>query len=245
MAAVKYPGQEFSPGRGVRPARAAALSECMRKITILLVLAGLASTRFSWATPYMASEEEPKERRNELHIGMLAGGADIGDVQGPGIGLEINAGRRFGDISILGQIDYLGVGESQYIADPRRGSLARAGLMARYSVLDFAGDRNPLGVNLWIEAGGGRQRIAWDRGGTLTRSDVNLGFGIQLDARLDNGRRHLGPYFAFRANIAQAPDLAMDSEPTCGGPCDTATAPSSTDLSLFFHFGMHLGRSSR
>jgi hypothetical protein len=28
---------------------------------------------------------------------------------------------------------------------------------------------------------------------------------------------------------------------TCGGPCDTATTPSRTDVTMFFDFGVHFG----
>jgi hypothetical protein len=211
----------------------------MRKTAMLLVLAGLSFTHAAWATPYIATEEKPRTRRTELHIGMLAGGSDIGDMHGPGVGLEVNAGMRLSDLTILGQLDYLGVGESRYTEDPRRGDLMRLGLAAR----------NPLALGFWLEAGGGRQRIAWDRGGTLTRNDLVLGFGVQLDAKLGSSSgkpRYLGPYFAFRANMARAPEPTDASDPmttpTCGGPCDTATNPSATDISVFFNFGMHWGR---
>ncbi len=229
--------------------RAVRWGDVMRKTALFLVLVGLSLASPASATPYMATSGEadakPKFRKNELHIGMLAGGVDIGDVNGGGIGLGINAGLRFGDLMLLGQFDYLSVGESEYMnADARRGSQTRLGLAARYSVLDTGHSRhNPLGVNFWLEAGGGRQRVSWNGGGTLTRNDMVLGFGLQLNIKLKrNGKppRYLGPFFAFRTNIARAPE-AGDSIATCQGPCDTATGPSRNDLSFFGNFGLHWG----
>jgi hypothetical protein len=213
---------------------------------MLLLLAGLSFTCPAWATPYIATDEEPRIRRTELHIGMLAGSSDIGDVHGPGVGLEVNAGVRLSDLTILGQFDYLGVGESRFIDAPRRGDLMRLGLAARYALFQMDPRDKPLALGFWLEAGGGRQRIAWERGGTLTRNDLVLGLGVQLDAKVggNSGKpRYLGPYFGFRASMAGAPE-PMDpaGTPTCGGPCDTATHPSATDISIFFNFGMHWGR---
>lgn len=220
----------------------------MRKtIEICLIALGISFAQTASATPYIAaSAEEPSHRRNEIHIGMLVGGSDVGDVGGPGVGIQLNAGRRFGDIAVYGQFDYLGVGESSYeIESPRRGSLTRGGLAARYLLLEIGERESPLGVNFWVEAGGGYQRVAWDGGGILSRNDIQLGFGLQLDGKL--GRmspdpRYFGPYFAFRANIARAPEAETGQMPTCNGPCDQATLPSRNDVSLFFNFGMHWGR---
>lgn len=220
----------------------------MHKATWIIAALLVSSSGPALATPVLAtSEEEPQRRSMEIHLGMLAGGTDIGDVRGPGVGVELNVGPRFGNLVLLGQFDYLGVGESSSTEDARRGSQARIGLLARYTFLDMGGEKGPLGVGFWLEGGGGRQHVAWDRGGTLTRNDITLGLGLQLDAHFDrdsNTRRsrYLGPYFAFRANIARAPEAADGTEPSCGGPCDTATTPNRTDISLFFNFGMHWGR---
>jgi hypothetical protein len=179
---------------------------------------------------------------------MLAGTSDIGDMRGRGAGLEISAGMRLDELSILGQLDYLGVGESRDVENPRRGDRMRLGLAARYALFQINPQNNPLALGFWLEAGAGRQRIAWNRGGTLTRNDLALGLGVQMDAKIGgkSGKpRYLGPYFAFRANMARAPEPMETSDgmtPTCGGPCDTATGPSATDISIFFNVGMHWGR---
>lgn len=216
----------------------------MRKLLGLALVTGLATSQ-AWATPYIAtSEPEPPLRRTEMHLGMLVGNSDIGDVSGPGVGFEVNVGRRFGDLTLLGQLAYMGVGESRYQVDARRGELARVGLIGRYSMFDIAAAK-PLAYDFWIEAGGGRQRVSWEQGGTLTRNDLTLGLGMHIDATIEqdgNSPSHLGPFFALRFNLARAPSLADDSMPTCGGPCDTATTPSSNDISVFFHAGMYWGR---
>jgi hypothetical protein len=87
-------------------------------------------------------------------------------------------------------------------------------------------------------------RLAWDAGGTLTRPDVTLGFGLQLDKVIDRRAdrpRMFGPYVGFRAHLARSPE-EPDGDPTCGGPCDEATHPSRNNVGLFFHFGVNWGK---
>ena len=175
---------------------------------------------------------------------MHVGGSDIGDVSGPGVGLNATLGRRFGSLTLLGEYGYLSVGESAYSSEARRGNMSRLGLTARYSVLTTGeGERSTIGADFWVEAGGGRHRVAWHEGGTLTRNDVVLGFGVQMNVKLNKNSpkpRYFGPYFAFRAHMARAPESGAPV--VCGGPCDNATAPSRNDVSIFFNVGMHWGR---
>jgi hypothetical protein len=207
----------------------------------VLGIGGLAS-----ATPYVAvspPDEPPLPKRLEVNIGMLAGGTDVGEVSGPGVGVIGSAGLRMGPMSLLGEASYTSVGDSPQLSVPVRGRRSRVGGVVRYSLLDLNRERSPLSTDFWVEGGVGRQHIAWNRGGTLERWDGIAGFGLQLNGKLDRKTgqpRYFGPYFAFRANVARAPDSPM--EPTCSGPCDKATRSSRADVSMFFHFGLNWGR---
>jgi hypothetical protein len=218
-----------------------------KKLIGLSFLVVALSAGQAMATPYIATEaepEKPKVRRNQATIGMHVGGSDIGDVSGPGVGLHTTFGRRFGTLTLLGEYSYLSVGESAYDVQHRRGNMSRLGLTARYSVLTTGeSEKSSLGADVWVEAGGGRHRVAWHEGGTLTRNDVVLGFGVQMNVKLNRKSpkpRHFGPYFAFRAHMARAPE--SDEPAVCGGPCDNASAPSRNDVSIFFNVGLHWGK---
>lgn len=213
--------------------------------TLLSTVGAAGASTPAIAVSEHSSDDGPARHRFELDIGMLVGGSDVGDVEGSAVGLHLSAGIRRGPLALRAEYDYQSVGEPDWMSDARQGSLTRVGAVARYSILTIGGERSPVATDWWVEAGGGRQRIAWDGGGLLTRDDLALGFGMQLDARIDRRSRrpkHVGPYIAFRAHLARAPTQGRDPQPTCGGPCNQATAPSKNDASLFFHFGMSFGR---
>ena len=198
------------------------------------------------ATPAVAvsSDSEPREKRVELDVGMLIGGSDVGDATGAGTGVVLGAGLRLDNISLLGELNYIAVGDERSRAGARRGRMSRIGLLARYSILSTGDDRSLARNDFWVEGGLGRHQVAWNGGGTLTRNDAVLGFGYQLNGRIgrrDPNPRYLGPYFALRAHLARAPE-DLSTEPTCGGPCDEMTRASRNDVSLFFHFGLNFGR---
>ncbi len=200
------------------------------------------------ATPSIAVEAPPLERRTEVDVGFIVGGEDVGPSRRFTRGLQLDVGRRFGDLVLLAEYNYLGVGED---SSSSTGTMSRVGLVARYSLLrtsggaDHRGRRGPLSGDFWLEAGGGVQRVAWDAGGVLTRPDAVLGVGWQLDGVIggdDPRPRYYGPYVAVRAHLARAPEPGDDVMPTCGGPCDRATRPSRNNVGLFFHFGINWGR---
>lgn len=219
----------------------------------LLIVTMLLVPATAVATPTIATgvEPEPKgDRRTEIDLGMLVGGSDIVQSRRATYGLHLNIGRRFGDLALLGEYNYLIVGKE---SSTNQGSLSRLGVVARYSLLRTSGApnkygrRGPLSGDYWFEAGAGIQRLAWDVGGTLTRPDVVLGFGLQFNGvigRRSDNPRYLGPYVAFRANVSRVPEASLDSTMplTCGGPCDTATRPSRNDVSMFVHFGINWAR---
>lgn len=186
-----------------------------------------------------APPEEPIAKRIELDIGMMIGGLDMGTTKADANGLAMNAGLRLGDLSILGEFNYLGLHATE------RGVLTRVGVTSRYSVVPFGSKTGFATSDLWLEGGAGWEHVAWRSGGVLDRADLALGFGGQANIVLDRKSAHprfLGPYFAFRALVAHGP--ASDDPATCGGPCDRATRPPSTDVSFFLNFGINWGRLS-
>jgi hypothetical protein len=217
----------------------------MRRIASLALVLLLCSLDRASAQPAVAVDAPPPprgDRRTEIDIGYLVGAGDIGTSNRFQRGLELALGRRFGDLKLLAEYGYLVVGRDQ-----ATGSLSRLGLAARYSLLRTRGtpERAPLSGDLWIEGGAGAQRITWHDGGRLTRPDIVLGFGLQLDGvfhRKSDQPTWSGPYVAFRAMLSVGPEHGPEVVATCGGPCDQATRPSRNDAALFFHFGLNWGR---
>lgn len=180
-------------------------------------------------------------RRVELRLGTMLGSGDVGDARGFSGGLHTAIGVRRGELGLLGELHYAGVGDALTRLEPRRGRATRAALLGRWNVLSGSPDA-PVSGDLWIEGGVGYEHVAWNQGGVLDRPFAALGFGAELDARPRPGgkRRHVGPYLGFRTQLARGP--ASDAMPTCGGPCTRATRPPSLDASLYVVFGLHTGR---
>jgi hypothetical protein len=178
---------------------------------------------------------------------MLVGGFAVGPIGGTAIGLHLDVGRQMGELKLLGEYNFMGIGESSYeVENPTRGVMQRAGLLARYNFAEIgSGRRTPLQGAFWLEAGLGRERIQWNEGGVLSRDDVSLGFGAQLNVLI--GRDSPKPktfsiYYAFKALIAKSPGGDQMGPATCGGPCDEPTAPSPYDAGFFFNLGLNWGR---
>ena len=195
----------------------------------------------------VAKESTPLAQRIEGRLGMLLGGADVGDADGFSVGVSASFGYRIGDTTIRALFDHYRVGDSEDESNVRRGRGSRAGAAVRYS---FA-NNNPshdkssggLGLDFWGELGLGYEHIAWRQGGVLDRPSGELAVGFDLDAygrKRGDRRRHLGYFMAFRTLIGRGPE--MDGPAVCGGPCTSATKPSRIDVSMFFEMGLHWGR---
>jgi hypothetical protein len=187
------------------------------------------------------------ERRVEGRVGMLLGGADVGDADGFSIGVTTGIGYRIGNLTLRGRFDHYRVGDSPDELMVRRGRGTRVGGAVRYSFANTYEDRESkgLGVDFWGEVGLGVEHITWRPGGVLDRPSGEVAVGFELDgygARKErsNRRRHIGYFMAFRSLIAQGPP--MTGPLVCGGPCDKATRPSRTDMTMFFEVGLHWGR---
>lgn len=212
----------------------------MKLAALLLAISSTAS-----ANALVASDEPEapaKPRFIDARIGMLVGGADVGDADGFSIGISAGLGYKIGDVTLRGLVDYYKVGDNADETLQRHGRATRAGGAVRYSFANN-GDEPGLGIDFWGELGAGYEHVAWLHGGVLDRPDAELAFGLDLSHRSELDRRgshhDIGYFMAFRSFVGEAPE--MNLPPTCGGPCTKATPPPRTDVSMFFELGVHWG----
>lgn len=222
--------------------------------TIMLVSAAALATVLTTAATARAdcygSECDAREKlwdktRFEGGVGLLAGGYEVGPIGGSAIGTHVDGGVRAGRLALLGEYDFVSIGQSSYDhPDPVRGQLHRLGVNVRYSLGAFGGRSIPLRGDIWIEGGLGDQLVRWNGGGELERRDLAFGFGGQMTVQIGKEHpRYLGFYYAFRGLVARDPtEPKQPAVPTCAGPCDRATSPSSWDLGAFFNFGVVFSR---
>jgi hypothetical protein len=206
---------------------------------VALTLTAIAPLASANTIAISAPPEEPIEKRLEFDVGMLLGGMDLGTTRASATGVAINAGVRLGDLSILGEVDYMALRADE------RGTMTRVGITSRYSLVPLGNDHRFATSDIWLEGGVGWEHVAWRSGGVLDRADAALGIGWQANIIMDRKSAHprfLGPYFALRTFVAQGPK--SEGTATCGGPCDRETLPSNTDVSFMFHMGVNWGRVS-
>ena len=217
----------------------------------LLGLSAVASANTVATDGVSSSSEEPSSplaKRLEGRLGVLLGGADVGDADGFSAGVSASLGYRIDDVTVRATFDHYRVGDSETETMVRRGRGTRLGGAVRYSFAnsnpDYDHHSGGLGLDFWGEAGIGLEHVAWRAGGVLDRPSGELAVGFDLDVygerKAGNHRRHVGYFMAFRTLIGQGPE--MDVPATCGGPCNEATKPSRIDLSMFFEMGVHWGR---
>lgn len=190
-----------------------------------------------------AREKAWSKPRFEGAFGLLAGGYGVSTVSGAAIGMHFDAGLRMDRVALIGEYDFLSIGQSSYDHEnPIRGQLHRLGANVRYSIAAFGGRDVPIRGDLWIEGGIGNQLVQWHGGGELSRRDLAFGVGGQMTARIGKDKpKYLGFYYAFRGIMARDP-IGKPGEPTCAGPCDMATGPSPYDVGAFFNFGVVFSR---
>ncbi len=181
--------------------------------------------------------------RFEGGFGLLAGTYRVSTVSGAAVGMHVDGGVRMGRLAILGEYAFLSIGENAYDdTDPIQGVLHRGGVNARYSVATIGGRDLPIRGDFWVEGGIGTELVQWNGGGELSRRDLAFGFGGQMTARIGKKKpSYLGFYYAFRGLVARDP-FPGKQMPTCAGPCDTPTGPSSWDTAAFFNFGVVFSR---
>ncbi|MCB9565481.1 MAG: hypothetical protein H6709_02710 [Kofleriaceae bacterium] len=222
-----------------RLASLATVASVATLATVATLAAGVAPAAADTA---IAADAPPVERRIDTRIGLLLGGADVGDVNGPSSGFHASLGYRYGTVSVMGEYEYLTVGDGLGDRLDRDGRTTRGGAALHWQLADVAPKDSPVGMQFWVEGGLGAERVMWNRGGVLYRPDAIAGFGFEVDGRgwASPRPRHFGVYVALRVMVAKGPPSA---EPAmCEGPCSVATTPSRNDVSLFAHLGLHFGR---
>jgi hypothetical protein len=171
-------------------------------------------------------------------------------------GVDLQGGARLNRIAVYGDYSLLGLstGDPSYssaayytndgsspLSEKPSGLVQRFGLNAHYSIGRFITAFGGAGLvgDFWIEAGLGEQLVRWNEGGRLHRADVSFGIGAQLGGR---GTEHHGGYFlGLRVTASQTPAGYVRTEPTCAGPCDTATPPLGLDKSVLLTTGIVFG----
>jgi hypothetical protein len=170
-------------------------------------------------------------------------------------GVDLQGGARLNRIAVYGEYSILGLStsDSSYpsatyytndgspLSDKPSGLVQRFGLDVRYSIGRFITAFGGAGLagDFWVEAGLGEQLVRWNEGGLLHRADVSFGIGAQLGGR---GTEHHGGYFlGVRVMVSQTPAGYVGTEPTCAGPCDTATPPLGLDKSVLLTTGIVFG----
>ena len=187
----------------------------------------------------------PTPREVDARLGMVLGGADVGDADGFSIGASAGLGYRIGDLTLRGLFDYYKVGDGDGEALQRKGRAMRVGAAVRYSFANNGLDREGFLADFWGELGAGYEHVSWRQGGVLDRPNGEIAIGVDLGHRGDENargdRKKIGYFMAFRSFVAQGPEMNGVME-TCGGPCNASTTPSRMDLTMFFEFGVHWGR---
>jgi hypothetical protein len=183
-------------------------------------------------------------REVDARLGMLLGGADVGDADGFSIGISGALGYRIGDITLRGLVDYYKVGDNSDELMERKGRATRLGGALRYSFAN-TGFESRFAVDFWGELGAGYEHVAWRHGGVLDRPSGELGFGLDIahrgSANARGERKKVGYFMALRSFVGQGPE-EMGAMATCSGPCTEATKPPRTDVTMFFELGVHWGR---
>ena len=209
---------------------------------LLSLVSASASAQNVVATGYATAPPGPREI--DGRIGLLLGGADVGDAQGFSAGVSAAVGYRMGSVTLRGLLDYYKVGDGGDVATPRRGRAARIGAAVRTSFASNADDSS-FGVDFWGELGAGYEHVYWLHGGVLDRPSAEAAFGLDLGARGERDahghRREIGYFMDFRTLVGEAPEQP-GAMATCAGPCTRATTPPRTDVTMFFELGVHWGR---
>jgi hypothetical protein len=216
-------------------------------MTKLLAVALLAAASTASAQTMVADEyakKPPLPREIDGRMGMILGGADVGDADGFSVGFAAALGYRIGDITARALFDYYRVGDNATETLARKGRGTRVGGALRYSFANLGPD-SKVGVDFWGEGGLGYEHVAWRKGGVLDRPSGELAVGIDIARRGERNargdRRKIGYFMAFRSHIAQGPEMD-GAMAVCAGPCSQATKPPRTDVSMFFELGVHWGR---
>ena len=220
----------------------------MRTKRMTAVRAGALVAVLVGAGGRVAGADSVRLPRAEVNVGTFLGSYAVGDAKGFTGGVHAGAGWRLGNLLVLGEGTLLRVGDSDDAKTPVQGTMTRLGLTGRYSL--FTGGEREVSVDVWVEAGVGRELIAWDGGGELGRDDYAFGFGIQPrfkkrssygSSSSDARQSQFGYLLALRMFVANDPGANKVQAPTCAGPCDRPTR-AGRDIGFLFNWSFTFGR---
>jgi hypothetical protein len=200
-----------------------------------------------------APQPPPVPTRPLLTGGRLEGGVAleggrfaIADIEGGQIGVRGSIGYQLGALrlGIEGSLAKFAGSRDLYTADgwwsgweDHGGEVRRIGATLRYRVVAETelAPGGPAGVIAgYLEAGAGRQRIAWSGGGESARPDYLFGFGLELAG----GRHRMGGVdLGVRFVASPAPDRGV----ACTGACMLATPDRTHDLGVLAQLGVIFG----
>jgi hypothetical protein len=180
-----------------------------------------------------------------FRFGMAVGTVDVADLHGAGMGVHGSLARAFGKLAVKADYDALSVSESEpYLEHPRAGVSQRGALGVRWQPIGMLLGKR-LNTGFWVQGTVGRQWFIWDKGGTLTRNDVELAVGLDFlgnFAEWGERAKIFGFGWSFRFLFAENPYADVPTVAVCGGPCDMPTRAPRYDLSFLFVLELAYGR---
>lgn len=180
-----------------------------------------------------------------VRLGTAVGFSEIGERSISTLGGQLSIGYRLGPLAVGAELEKLAM--LQYLEEQTRnatrGDLMRAGVSGRLFVLRLGGGQrtsNSL-MELYVEAGAGRQRGRWVTGETFDRTDVSAGAGWLQDARYRRGRGRLpfhsiGWQLGWRLTAARADGEDVFLRQTCKGKACRPPPMPGPDIDLGFIF---------
>lgn len=184
-----------------------------------------------------------RELHLEFSVGGLGGGYRVGPLRGSMFGFHATAGIRRNRIALLADYALLSfTGMPEYDAadtrDERDARIHRAGVLARYSLLDGSETYPTTHADFYLEAGVGREWLRWYDGGRLARNDIRIGVGGQGAIWFGHHDVHmLGAWLSFALVVSHAP-AAKPPPSTCAGPCDAPTRTDPYDVMYWVDIGV-------
>jgi hypothetical protein len=214
----------------------------MRGLVLGGAILAIAGTSARADADYENDDDEVVSRYHAWEGGasIAIGDMPYGDFGGGGLGLGVQAGRRFDRLFLFGEYQLLV--EHGRIGDElreHRALMNRFSANVRYDVLTTSFERlAPL--SLFVEAGVGEELQRWSEGGTLHRPDANAGFGVEFLVP-GHTRAYYGITIRLSLVVSHAP-APLDPSPRCGGPCYAPSSPMETDLGALYIMSFPFGR---
>lgn len=185
-------------------------------------------------------DDVTKRPRASLSIGVGGGGHQIDSTMWGGPCVEIGFGYRLSRATGLeahGQLMLQRLG-----AEDSDGAMGRLALLGRYPIASKRFDRSMTG-QIFLQAGAGFARYAYDGGGSMERRELLVGIGGNLLGFIkDSKDKPLFPGFTMDMTIvfADAPDTLQPGIAAVVGP-EQEQRNAGMDLGIIATFGFSWG----